>query len=291
MHTKTRRRLRFLVVTLIIICSIIVFQSRSQALLREPAPTFHAVKKDDIISLTFKTATASSQVYKKNGQWYTKKDTHEFKADTDRITAIIDSLLKINKNILMSTNKNKFSAFGIGPQKVTFKTPTQTETVYIGDPTPQYGNYVRFNDENEIYATDNLSTVLYPEDYLDLSLHIISDENSVTTINLSSPQDTFTLTKEKNDWMLADQKANHDKVAFFINGIKTLKATDIKKFDRIDMEQMVTLTIYQGRKETQMEVLKGGEDTYYLRKSNDPNYYQISSDDVTSLSKTQSDLL
>jgi gliding motility-associated-like protein len=43
------------------------------------------------------------------------------------------------------------------------------------------------------------------------------------------------LEKKGNDWMLGDKKAQKDNVDFYINQIKTLKATDIIKTDTINV--------------------------------------------------------
>ena len=295
MSTKTRRQLSALLFALIIVLGISLIKFHVLSWMPHTIfPVFSTIHKSDIISLSIIGEKDVNTLYKKNGEWVVKKNQVDYKADTERIEAVIDSLLSIKKSDLISTNRNQQKDFGIGKQKVTFKTNTETQSVYIGNVTTLSSNFVRLNNENFIYTADGFSSLYYPEDYRDFSLHLISNEEFITSLHEFSADTSLFLTKNSEDWSIGQQEAIKEKVNFFLNDIKTLKAAAIEPSTTVDLtvlEKVLSLQLREGVSSKTADVYKIDDESYYVKVSDNEYLYKIKPTDLTSLTKSEADFL
>lgn len=291
---KLTNKLIKLSVLLVLLIVIFIINNKVTSLFvpKKDLQLFAQLNKNDFSQLNIISATKETILYKKNDQWFLKKDSLEYKADEERVNNIIDNILAFKKEEVVSNNKNKHQELGIGQQLVRFKVKNKTISIYIGKTSGITKNYVRINDENEVYVTEGFTDIFYPDDYRDLSVHFISDENKITSVTINYSGKNTILDKKNNDWFTNDKKLKKERIDFFLNDLKTLKATDIYKDENINnelIEPALIIIAKEGSKEQKADFFTKDKDKYLLKTSNSNHIFEIASGYVESLKKEEKD--
>lgn len=254
---------------------------------------FLTVGKNEFSQFDIVSSSQETAIYKKSGPWFVKKNTSDFKADEERVNKIINSILAFKKEELVSNNKNKHQEFGINNQQlIKFKVNNKNFSLYIGKTAGITKNYIRLNNENTVYTAEGFTDVFYPDDYRDLSVYFVNDENKITAVTIDFAGKKTILDKKNNDWFLNGKKLAREKVDFFLNDLKTLKATDILKSDKISSDLVVsdlTISVIENNQERKADFFTQDKDKYFLRTSNSNDIFEIASDYVEPLKKEEKD--
>jgi hypothetical protein len=295
MSIKTRRRLVILILALIVFSGLFFLKSQSFPLFQpEVHLAYKNVTSSDVHEVIISTDQSSSDIKEKNGQWYVTKNKVDFPADSERVNEIIKALLSVKKTNPVSRNRTNQSEFGIGKDKITFKTGSKSYTAFIGSTTNQSSNFIRFDDENDVYIAEGLSSAFFPDDYRDLSLHLLSDEESAIKIHELNENSEWLLEKKNDTWLLSNEQTGKDKISFFLNDIKTLKATSLEDSAAIDvslLEKTLTLEIEEANTHKTADFYKYDDTLSYVKVSGMNILYKVPTDDVTSLIKNPEDLI
>ena len=289
---RNRIRLIQLVTLLLIILALLFIKNNlSQFLPKKPDQPFSTLKKEQIRQILL-TKDKTTFLYKKDKVWYVKKGSQEFRADTERINNIIDSFVSLSKNEVISSNKKKHKSLGIDKQKIEIKTNGKTYTIYLGNITGLSKNYIRIGDDNEVFIVEGFAEVFTSEDYRDLIVHLINDETKVTLIEINFEDNKTILTKRGNDWKIGDKTAKKDRVDFFLNDLKTLKANDILPKDTI-LAQVISgqIAVNENANKKSIMIYSKDEDNYLTKTSESEFVFQIPAAYVASLKKEEKDFV
>jgi len=289
---RNRIRLIQLVTLLLIILALLFIKNNlSQFLPKKPDQPFSTLKKEQIRQILL-TKDKTTFLYKKDKVWYVKKGSQEFRADTERINNIIDSFVSLSKNEVISSNKKKHKSLGIDKQKIEIKTNGKTYAIYIGSITGLSKNYIRIGDDNEVFIVEGFAEVFTSEDYRDLIVHLINDETKVTLIEINFEDNKTILTKRGNDWKIGDKTAKKDRVDFFLNDLKTLKANDILPKDTMLPEIIpFKIKVKENNKEKSIQFYPQDENNYFAKTSTSEFVFQIPTAYVASLKKEEKDFV
>ncbi len=216
--------------------------------------------------------------------------TTSLPADTDRINTLIDDLAALHEGAVVSTNPQNQKNFGIDKQKIVIKTRQKNATVYIGDTTGMGQNYVRAGGSNVVFIADNLNAVFTPFDYRDLTIHVISNENNVNLVEIDTSQNKTILQKKNNGWEVDDKPALRERIDFFINDIKTLKAQNIATSSSqfATLPDLVLTTEEKDQKRSVSFYIKS-DNIYDAQISGQNVTYEVASPYVAALQKTSKD--
>ena len=289
---RNRARLIQLIAVLLAVFFILILRNQlPQFLAPKPDQPFSSLKKEQISEIILSKDKTSS-VYKKGTTWYVKKGNSEFRADTDRISKIIESLINLKKDNVVSNNKNKHKDLGIDKQKIEIKAGKKSYVIYVGSPSGLSSNYVRIGTGNEVFTADGLDEAFTSDDYRDLLVHFINDETKVTSIEINFDDKNAVLTKKDSDWKTRDKNAKKDRVDFFLNDLKTLKARDVfPKDTNLPIADSVTIKIKENGKEKTIEFFPQDENNYLAKSSNSEFIFQIPAAYVASLKKEEKDFV
>jgi len=293
---RNKKRLIQLVVVLFIAFALIIIKNQSAGWRTKFLPQklnqpFLLLKKEEITEMLI-TKDKTTSLYKKGGLWFTKKDNNEFRADEERINKIIESLINLKKGDTISSNKNKHKDLGIDKQKIEIKMSGKSYVIYIGNSTGLSNNYVRIGDENEVFVSSGFEEAFTSDDYRDLLVHLINAETKVISIEINFDDKKTVLSKKGNDWKIGDKSAKKDRVDFFLNDLKTLKANDILvKETNFPTVIPTSITIKEGAQEKSIDFYLQDENNYLAKTSVSEFIYQIPAAYVASLKKEEKDFV
>jgi len=254
----------------------------------QPFPTISPNKVSQVI---FETNDLKEIAYKKNSEWFIKKENIEYQADSQRINQIIINISLIIKSEIISSNKKNHKNLGIDKDKITLKTKDHLYTLYIGQLSGTENNYVRVAEEDDVFTAPGLTAVFTPFDYRDLNVHLITDENQITEISTGDIE----LFKKSGQWLVDDKLAKKDRVDFFLNDLKTLKAIDIfpedPKLGLTGSGAEFFIVITENNKKTYLQFHKIDADNYYLKTTKNNFLYLIPNVYAASLKKEEKDFI
>lgn len=290
---QNRSRLIKLLVILIIVFGALTLKSELPKFLPEKTDhAFSEIKKEQIKEIKI-TKTKTSHVYKKNKEWFIKNQDSEFRADKVRIEKIINAFINLKKENIVSTNKNKHQDLGINKQKIELKTDSKSYVIYIGNNEGLSNNYVRIDNENEVFFSEGFNEVFIDEDFRDLKVPIVKDEAKVTNIEINYQGNTTLLVKNEDDWKIGDKTAKRDRVDFYLNDLKTLKASDILKKNENSLvpDPELTINIKENGKEKTISFYPENEETYIATLTSIDYDYIVATAYVASLTKEEKDFV
>ncbi len=287
---KSNQRFSIIVFLLIAaLFSLVLKNNWSKLFPQKTESLFSKIKKNKIIQISLSQNSKKTNLYLKNNHWYLKKNNIEYKADEKRIRDIIDSFISLKKEEVVSKNKNKHSQFGIGKDKISFKTNKKTYTLYIGKPQGLDKNYLRINNSAEVFIAQGFNNVFYPEDFRDLRVKFINQENNITQVIISFNGSQIVLKKKKKDWFINKDKVKKESIDFFLNDLKTLKAEDIVSDNVIVKQPLLTIKVKENNTEKIAEFFAKNKtddnNNYYLKTSNSSLFFEVSSNSVDNLKK------
>ncbi len=289
---KNRSRLVKLLIAFLLIFILLVAKNelanwQTKLLPKKSNQSFFSLNKEKISEIIF-TGDTTEKIYKKNNRWYIKKNNFEFRADEEKIDQTITSFLKLKKENIVSNNKTKHHELGIAKQKIEIKTNGKTYTVFIGKTFGLSGNYVRLDNENEVFTAEGFNGLLTTQDFRDLSLHFVTNESELTLLQIED----IRLDKKDSNWKIDTKTAKKDRVDFYINDLKTLKATDILT-SRTELPASIpfTIKVIESKKEKTLFIYQLSENSYLAKISVSDYIYQIPAAYVASLKKEVTDFL
>jgi len=283
---KNRRRL--VILTIVCVLFILFLGSKEKVfnLVKPPTPTLITAKADSFNQITIKTATKTTNLVKKNGVWVVKQQNLEYPADQARIQQIIENVLLLKKDEIVSSNKNRQLGLGIDQQKIELKNNFQKFDLYIGKNASSAQYYVRFNNENDVFLGAGLDNILYPDDFRDLQLHFVNDENQVKAVVINYDGSQLTLRKTNDQWTVNNKAAKTDRIDYFLNDLKTLKGSNI-----------VTNAVISDQPDLTIKINNNGEllayikdqDNYYVKVNKTNFTYEVAAAYINALKKTAPD--
>lgn len=289
---ENSKRLRYLFIALIFLAVVIYGRG---AFDRYLAQSSNAVFKDtqpaEIDKLEI-DGDKKQELYRKEKNWFVKNEKTEFRADMERVDALLKELTSFSRGDTVSVNKDKHGDFGIAKRAVTFYAKGKDHTIYIGNATGN-GVYARLGSENEVFLADGLSDPFIPADYRDLTVPILSDKNNtdkVESVNINYGKISLFLKKEKDDWKIDGKPAKKDRVEFFLNDLATLKAADIKTDDKKLTGAEIVVGIKENGKERSASFYKVSDTDYLAILSGaEKTHYTVAASYVASMKKTAKD--
>jgi len=295
MKKKLTRRLIYLSLTLTIIFLFILLKDKVNLLIFQKNMTkpFVKIEKEKIAKIILESENKKIELYKKGGQWYLKDKNLEIEADQERILKTIDALIALEKKEIVSKNKNKHQEFGINKKKITFFDKKDKFVVYIGNNYGLSQNYVRIDNQDEVFLGHNLNDVFTNLDWRNLSVPLINKEEAISQVEINLEEKKTILKREKDNWLVNKNIAKKDRVDFFLNDLSTLKANDIlfsKDAPNLIWPEL-TIIINEDKKTKIAEFFKKDKDNYLLKISSNNLVYQINTPYVASLKKEEVDFI
>lgn len=261
---------------------------------KKPSTIFNNLSQDQVTDILIQNDLKETHIYKKNNQWKIQKDGIEYDADLDKVNAIINAYTALQKGEIVSNNKDKRDSFGIGKQKITLNTKTNSYVIFVGKNATVDTVYIAIDDNGEVFATSGFSDFFTSDDYRDLNPHLVADENNVTQVTIQYPDHTVIIDKQGTDWQSNQQKLTKEKVDFFLNDIKTLKASDMNSLSDVNIQLYplsFSLMMVENKKTTTANMYQKDKDTYYVKSLSSNFVYQIPNVYVSSLQKEEKDFI
>lgn len=291
---KNKKRLFYLLILTLLIAAVFIFKNKfNQLFLPSNKRIFTDLKKEQIKEIEISTNEKTFKTYKKENRWVVKSKNEEFNADKEKVNQVIDAFINLEKGEIVSTNKKNFASLGINKQKIVLTAAGKKYTVYIGNSFSLEKNYLKIDNQDEVFIASNFNTLLTLDDFRDLNIYLVSDEKNIQSIEITLFNNKLMLTKKSSDWEINNQKAKKDRVDYFINDLKTLKANDIFPKDTAlpTILPELSIKIKENNQEKRAYFIKKDENNYYLQLSDRPTIYQISTAYVSSLKKEEKDFL
>lgn len=289
---KTKSRLFKLTLLFLGLMFLFIFKTQFSNFFGQKTPlVFPDLKTQSVQEITL-FGEKTIFLYKKNNLWFVKEKKAEFPADQERIQTLINNLVNLKKEEIVSTNKTKHQNFGIGKEKISFKTKDKDLTIFIGKATSLNKTYLRINNQNEVFIGEGFNNAFNPDDYRDLLVHLINEEDKINQLEIDSDGKKIILEKKGNEWLINNKKAKKEKVDFFINDLKMLKADDIltKKIN-LPANYQLQIKLKEKNQEKSARFYPEEETNYFLKTSNSDLIYQLSAASVTSLKKEEKDFI
>jgi len=288
---KNQQRNFWLGLSTVILLLILIFGNRIILKFKPGSPFLFHFDKKQVVKIKIINGSNTTTLQNKNNLWYILKKDTEFLADQARIDQILDTLKTLKKEDIISNNKEKQFEFGINNTSIDLSTKDKSWKLYLGKNYSSSQLYVKTNDSEDVFLASNLSSILYPEDYRDLNLHLINDENKVTQIELDDNITKLVLLKKKDKWFIGEKEAKKDRVDFLINDLKTLSANDIIK-EKQQFPEFSDFTItLKANKQNILKTFYKDETNSWVLMNNNNVAYVISSIYLNGLKKTEKDLV
>ncbi len=284
-------RLLILLIFLLVLIGIFVGKNRiTQYFAARRTPAFGALSANSVDKLDIRNNSQNTNLYKKGGAWFVTQDGIEYRADENKINTLIQNLHDLQIGETVSENKQKQGDYGIGPQKLTAYQGKKSYVLYVGNTAGLDANYVKLGDSNNIFVASGFTDTFASTDFRDLSVHFVNDESKVSRIELQHDGIDLTLVQKNADWYIGSQKAIRERVDFFTNDLKTLKAQNIlKNSDRTLENPDLTITVKEQNTAKTAEFYKKDDTTYYMKTTVSPDLFEVAAADVSSFMKTESD--
>jgi hypothetical protein len=253
-----------------------------------PRP-FKQIKKEGVAGITLQDDKKETKLYKNKNEWALQKDGVEYRADQERIDSLLNGFVNLEKGEIASNNKEKHSSFGIGTKKISVKSKSQLFVIYIGNVAGLNKNYVRIDNENELFIVSGFTEAFSPEDFRDLRVGLVQNEDQVNEVEIAFDYDKLALVKKNNEWYSKEKKLKKERVDFFLNDLKTLKATDILKETPLLENSNLTIKIKENDQQRTAEFFQKDNNSYFLKTSTSEKIFQVDGVYVNSLKKQEKD--
>lgn len=289
---KNKKRIFYLLVGLFFVILILLIKNNLQKIFpKKTNRVFYDLNKEKVTEIIIDKNNKIIKIYKKQNQWFLKKNNIEYHADEDKINQIINAFSNLEKLEIISTNQKKFKDLGIGNQKISLVSNDKKYQLFIGFSSSLEKNYLKVNDENEVFIGEGFYNLLSNDDFRDLKVALIKNEDDVNFIEIDYSEKKLILIRKSQDWYLNEKKVKKEKIDFLINDIATLKANDIllKENQIPQILPEIKLKIKEKNKEKQAYFIKKDENNYYLQILEEKNLYLISSFFVSSIKKEEKD--
>lgn len=160
---KTTKRFIGLLLALIILVGTFYLVTSDFFSQKKTNPAFPQIKKETITKLVLIDSQNTLTLAKNNNKWSLDVGGE---IDESKINTLIDSITSINKDNLVSTNKDKQVQLEIGIKKIEFYTGALKNTFYLGKNFDLNKVYFKTNNEEKIYSTNNTFDEYFSTDFL-----------------------------------------------------------------------------------------------------------------------------
>jgi len=291
---KNRSRLIALTILLVILFFGLMIKNNLPRLLpKQPPAVFPQLKKEAVLRMVITDDGKIINLYKKNGDWFLKKEADEFKADEEMINQIINGLASFRKGEIVSNNKNRYKDFGIGGKKISLTAESKNYVLFVGETAGENLIYLRVDSQNEVFLGEGFVDIFNQQDFRDLNVNLINNENNLNQIEINFGNNKTNLTKKGNHWYLSNNlEAKKDRVDFFINDLKTLKGNDVlsePQIQRPSLIKTVFIRVKEGSTEKTADFFPKDEENYYIKTSSSSFIFQIPAVSVASFKKEAKD--
>lgn len=286
---KTNKRLVLLLIFFVFLLLILLSFQMAPQFLNRKEKAFSQIKKEIINEMIIFDKGKKTTLKKINNQWY----INQFPADQERIEKIIETVINLEKKEIVSKNKKKYKDFEVDGER---KIELNNHTLYLGKNYSFQKSYFRVDKDEAVYlAQEDFSNWFYPEDFRDLKIKLINNEEKVSKLFLAWDDKELVLKKDKDQWFFdKGKKAKKDRVDFLINEIKTLKGDDILEKEKIDLSSYfigLKIKLNEEKKEKKVGFYQRDREKYFFYQEGDVFVYQVPAAYVSSLRKEESDLI
>ncbi|NMB84147.1 DUF4340 domain-containing protein [Candidatus Roizmanbacteria bacterium] len=290
MRKKIRKRLVMLIGILVFLCFFYLFKEKIKDLiLPNNGDIIISDDKKNITQIELVGGRDKIPYFLKNGTWYCKKNNQTFKANEENVKKIISAFLSLKKDEIVSNNAKKHANFEVNSQKVSIVNDGKTFSVYVGKNVGYDKNYLRLNEENDVFIGGGFYGVFSDADCRDLKVNLIKNENDITEISLDHNSKKLSLKKQGERWVLNNKEIKKERIDFFINELATLKGNDVftsnPELGNLEKSLVINLKIKNQNKT--LGFYRKDNYNYYLKISESDLVYQISSTYVESLKKEE----
>lgn len=290
---KNTIRLVLLAITLVVLSGIILLKNIITSYMSQNVPRpFKQIKKENVAEVVLQDDKKETKLYKNKNEWVLQKDGIEYRADRERIDTVVDSFINLQKGEVFSNNKNKHIGLGIGPRTISLKWRNQRFVLYIGNPVPVgliNKNFIRIKDESEVFIASGFTEAFSPEDYRDLHVNFVQNEDQINEVELTFDYVKLTLLKKNNEWYSNEKRLKKERVDFFLNDLKTLKASDILKETPSAVNSDLTIKLKENNQQKSVEFFQKDSNSYFLKTSGSEKIFQVDGIYVNPLKKQEKD--
>ncbi len=208
-------------------------------------------------------------ILSRNGQkWYQKDKQMLFPVDNSRVKEIISSMLSFDKENLVSRNQKNYAQFDVNNNKIVLydKSHKILAKIYIGKTFGLNSNYIRVG--KDVFIVNDVPDIASISDLKDLNPHLINSEDKISKVQIKLPNENISLTKNNKGWYLNGKEVKQERVDFFLNTLKTLKASDILK--RVKITPQIKILVVENNKTKTLILQK--------KRENNINYYLANTD-------------
>ena len=287
---KNVSRIRIFVLIFGILFLIIFFKNQIQTILSsKPKTPFSLIKKEAINRAEIMSEATTSALIKKNDRWYVRYGQNEYEADQTRINELIDNLISLKKEEIVSKNKKKHKEFGIDKQKIRFYAKDQWYVLFIGNSNGTSRSYGRVNDENEVFLITGIDSAFYPNDYRDLIVPIVSKRDKVENIQIIFDDQNLILEKIKDEWKIGKKSARQEQIDILMNDLVTLRATNILFDGELPETKSLTIRIRENKQEKEIDFYQQDSENYLVNVKGSKKIYQVSTSLVDAVKRGEKD--
>jgi hypothetical protein len=173
----------------------------------------------------------------RNGKtWEMVKKNKTYKLENNAVKYVIDELANMKPDFVAAMEKSAWREYMVNDSMATHVTVEQAGKVvadfYVGKASfKQYSqtSYIRLADDDNVYAVNGMLAMTFnrqADDYRDKSMVRIESPASLTRIEFSYPDSSFTLLKDKSGWTINGSKADSAKVVSYLSSIASLYGSD-----------------------------------------------------------------
>jgi hypothetical protein len=128
-------------------------------------------------------------------------------------------------------------------------------------------SYVRLEGDKEVYAVDGMIAISFnrqANDFRNRTL-ISSDKNSWNLINVTTPEESYTLSKHGNNWMIDGLVADSTLLADYLSALASLNSTNfIEETDKFSDQTIFELSIEGENMESPIKLKAFPSDTTHV---------------------------
>ncbi len=234
--------IKYLLIAFVILLAIVVLikftdSKKGERTIKTELVSFEVEDINSIMIITRNEKDDALNIYKQGEDWKVEQKGEIHNADENKVTNLLNELLKIKPERLAAVTKDKWKDFEVTDSSsvrvISKKDDKVLADIYIGkfsyqNPTNPYERqgkmttYVRLAEDKEVYAVDGFLRMTFNSDmntYRNNQI-IEGDKSDWTKLTFSYPADSsFTLSKQNDKWMVNGLLADSAKVASYLSSI------------------------------------------------------------------------
>ncbi len=233
----------------ILVFTVLVKIPKERATIKDRIFEFDSTKVEKIILYPKTSLGMSFEIFRDNGIWKVKQENIVSTSRKMEVENIMNEILSIKPQNLVSKNKEKWIDFEVTDStgtririqdgkgkdmadlivgRFTFKQVENQPGMY-GRNNIQGTSYVRVNGENEVYGIDGFLSLSFNRSFNDWRDNTLSEfsENDVTNIRFIYPADSgYVLSLRDSKWFLDNNPADSANVASYLSSLSNADGQD-----------------------------------------------------------------